>query len=139
MIRRYPAEDIHLLAELFGGHEEAYAMLIGRDRKELTLLLHYLVDENERSFEVLRETRHVVLAAFCKACDGERGSIKFLLEAKVPHWAAIANHINGDDAALAWLERAPEREYAVLARAIAARLKKEKDDNPFRDLFNAPI
>lgn len=139
MIRKYDADTIRRLADLFRGQEHARTELEQRGCGELALLYHFLVDESDRSFEILKEKKHAVLAAFCKAVEGERSSVKFLLDMKMAHWAAIANYINGDEAALVWLERSAEPQYLHLAKAMYARIKKEKDDNPFRDLFNAPI
>ncbi len=134
--KKYPPEVIKLLAELFTGNQAAYHALLEMNHKELVLLPVYILDEKEKVFDVLKETKHHILAAFVKAVDGERSAIKFLLDSKAAEWAAVAGYVNGDEKALVWLDRNNFPEYAELARRIHERVKKENDDNPFKSIFN---
>ena len=134
--KKYPPEVIKLLADLFTGNQAAYHALLEMNHKELVLLPVYIIDEKEKVFDVLKETKHQVLAAFLKAVDGERSAIKFLLDSKSAQWAAVAGYVNGDEKALLWLERNNFSEYAELARKMQERIKKESDDNPFKSIFN---
>jgi hypothetical protein len=131
----YTKEDIQLLANLFGGDKAAYAKLVEMNKKELVLLPHAIIDDMDMAFKAFVKTDNRVLAAFAKACQGEKKSIKFLIDNKAPEWAATAGYVNGDENAKLWLQRNKLNVYVALAEAIQKALKDEAGSD-FQVLFN---
>ncbi|MCC7302942.1 MAG: hypothetical protein IT233_09885 [Bacteroidia bacterium] len=139
MIKQPSSGQLHLLAELFAGRKDAADSLRTEGGADLLCVFDYLAEEKEEAFLALKASGSAVLAAFCKAVDGERSSVKFLLQTGNPQWAAASNFINGDEKAMVWLEKNGYTAHAMLARKIAERFRKENDENPFHSIFNSPI
>lgn len=131
----YTKEDIQLLTALFKGDKSAYARLVEMNKKELVLLPHAIIDDMDLAFQAFVKTDNRVLAAFAKACQGEKKSVKFLLDNKAPQWAAVAGYVNGDEKAKLWLQRNNLAVYVPLAEAIRDALKNEAGSD-FEVLFN---
>ncbi len=133
---KYTPEVLKLLGDAFNGSEAARGELTDRGHKELLLLLAYIIDGKDEAFELLMKQKHFILAAFLKAVDKERKSIKFLLDMKAPEWVAVASHLNSDPKAKGWLLKSGFNHHAELAEAIMKRLQKENEDSGFNAIMN---
>ena len=58
-----------------------------------------------KAFEYLLVHKHLTLAAFVNAVWDDSKAFKLLMDQKAFQWAAMANYINGDDNAAAFLKK----------------------------------
>lgn len=119
----YKKEEIELLSQALSNNKRAIIQLES-ECKELAMLQHALLGEIEAIKWLFKNNK--ILAAFDDAIGGNKTAVKFLIGQKEYGWAAIANYIHGDDAALEWLNKQGYSHLVRLAYSIKKMLEREQ-------------
>ena len=100
----YPKEAIEKATAWVDGSPSAKLWLEKNNFPEL-VYLRDAASRHAKAFEYLLVHKHIILATFVNAIWDDKKAFKLLMDGKQYHWAAMANYINGDDNAAAFLKK----------------------------------
>jgi hypothetical protein len=130
----YSKEVIQHLNAWFDGSVNSKRWLEEHDFEELVQLKD-AVSRHSKPFEYFLVHKFIILAAFVNAIWDDKDAFRLLMDKKAFHWAAMANYINGDVKAAAFLKKNGLEHYATLAHKIQAKIRKEGDEGT--NFFNS--
>lgn len=122
-MKSYSQNTIIALCQFLLGDEDAGEWLAKHDCKELTWLAGFIINRRN-GYDSLVQHGHYQLVAFCDALLGDSDAFKYLLNSDHKVWAATVNAANGDDDAIAWLERNGYAHYVHLASVIIRKWRE---------------
>lgn len=121
---KFSETQIDLLSRSMKGDKNAYQLLLAESRDLAAAGAALLGDVNSMNW-LLKNNK--VLALFVDASDGNKSAVKVLLIKKYFRFAAVANFLNGDDAAGEWLAKYHLKHYLTLAENIKYAREKASE------------
>jgi hypothetical protein len=122
----YTDKQIELLSLALMGDKKALTRL-KVECKPLKMLEEAL-HANKEAIEWLLQNDKM-LAAFDDAVGGNRSAVRLLIKKQQFGWAAVANYINGDEGAFAWLKKQGLDQFVKLALGIKELQKHDSAKN----------
>lgn len=126
----YSQKQIDTLSAALKGDVKALDWLIS-EAKELASLEGAIRGEKRPMEWLLKNNK--LLAAFVDAAEGNNSAVRFLMKKKEYAWAAVANLLNEDENAGAWLKKQHLEYYIKLAESI--KFAWEKGGNAAEAVF----
>ena len=134
---QYSKEAIMKLTAWTDGDVSAREWLGIHGFSELIILPDAVIGD-ESALHFLIQKKYYLLAAFVNAVWEDTKAFKILMDKGCPEWAAMANLINGDSNAKAWLSAHNLSEYSKAAEKFQEKIRKKGDKaaNLFRSPFH---